>query len=633
MSTTAPAENGSVQRMEFKTEVRQLLDLVIHSLYTKKEIFLRELISNAADAIDKVRFEALTNPALTDGDTAYQIKLIANETDNTLTIRDNGIGMSRETIVDHLGTIAKSGTKAFVENLKKQQAQNAPELIGQFGVGFYASFMVADRVTVLSRQAGTPMSDGVKWVSEGQGDFTVEPFEKPTRGTEVVLHLREDARDFLKTYRLKEVVKAYSDFIDHPIVIDVEKDMDGKKTTVEETVNSRQALWLRPKHEIKQEEYNAFYQSISRDFEDPSRTIHIAAEGATEFRAVLFFPANKPMEWMMGPPPKSQIDLYVKRVLITHQCEQVIPEYLRFVRGVVDSSDLPLNVSRETLQHNPILARIKSNLTNRVLKTLEDMKAGEFDAYVTFFTEFGWLLKEGVGTDFANRERLSDLLIFESTSTKSGEFTSLQQYVERMKVEQKEIHYIIGDSRQQVENSPYLESIKASGEEVLLLTEPIDEFVINQLNRYKDKPLKAADRAKGESDVDAGTKEKFKPLTEALKSKLDSDVKEVRLSQRLKESAACLVSDEYAMSAHMERLMQRMGRGGEVGETKRILELNPDHAVVQKLLDLQQADANNPKIETIAKLLFDQATIAEGGKVKDPAGFGKRMNELLTLVG
>ena len=619
--------------MEFKTEVRQLLDLVIHSLYTKKEIFLRELISNAADAIDKVRFEALTNPALTDGDAAYQIKLIANETDNTLTIRDNGIGMSRETIVDHLGTIAKSGTKAFVENLKKQQAQNAPELIGQFGVGFYASFMVADRVTVLSRQAGTPVSDGVKWVSEGQGDFTVEPFEKPTRGTEVVLHLREDARDFLKTYRLKEVIKAYSDFIDHPIVLDVEKDVDGKKTTVEETVNSRQALWLRPKHEIKQEEYNAFYQSISRDFEDPSRTIHIAAEGATEFRAVLFFPANKPMEWMMGPPPKSQIDLYVKRVLITHQCEQVIPEYLRFVRGVVDSSDLPLNVSRETLQHNPILARIKSNLTNRVLKTLEDMKAGEFDAYVTFFKEFGWLLKEGVGIDFANRERLSDLLIFESTSTKSGEFTSLQQYVERMKVDQKEIHYIIGDSRQQVENSPYLESIKASGEEVLLLTEPIDEFVINQLNRYKDKPLKAADRAKGESDVDAGTKEKFKPLTEALKSKLDSDVKEVRLSQRLKESAACLVSDEYAMSAHMERLMQRMGRGGEVGETKRILELNPDHAVVQKLLDLQQADANNPKIETIAKLLFDQATIAEGGKVKDPAGFGKRMNELLTLVG
>ncbi len=633
MSTTSPAENSSAQRMEFKTEVRQLLDLVIHSLYTKKEIFLRELISNAADAIDKVRFEALTNPALTDGDAAYQIKLIANETDNTLTIRDNGIGMSRETIVDHLGTIAKSGTKAFVENLKKQQAQNAPELIGQFGVGFYASFMVADRVTVLSRQAGTPVSDGVKWVSEGQGDFTVEPFEKPTRGTEVVLHLREDARDFLKTYRLKEVVKAYSDFIDHPIVLDVEKDVDGKKTTVEETVNSRQALWLRPKHEIKQEEYNAFYKSISRDFEDPSRTIHIAAEGATEFRAVLFFPANKPMEWMMGPPPKSQIDLYVKRVLITHQCEQVIPEYLRFVRGVVDSSDLPLNVSRETLQHNPILARIKSNLTNRVLKTLEDMKAGEFDAYVTFFKEFGWLLKEGVGIDFANRDRLSDLLIFESTSTKSGEFTSLQQYVERMKVEQKEIHYIIGDSRQQVENSPYLESIKASGEEVLLLTEPIDEFVINQLNTYKDKPLKAADRAKGESDVDAGTKEKFKPLTEALKSKLDSDVKEVRLSQRLKESAACLVSDEYAMSAHMERLMQRMGRGGEVGETKRILELNPDHAVVQKLLDLQQADANNSKIETIAKLLFDQATIAEGGKVKDPAGFGKRMNELLTLVG
>jgi len=631
MSTTleSPSAESSAQRMEFKTEVRQLLDLVIHSLYTKKEIFLRELISNSADAIDKVRFEALTNPALAEGDTSYKIKIILNEPDGTLTLRDNGIGMSRETIVDHLGTIAKSGTKAFVENLKKQNAQNAPELIGQFGVGFYASFMVADKVTVVSRLAGTPASDGVKWQSDGQGDFTVEPFSKDSRGTEVVLHLRDDAKEFLSSYRVKEIVKAYSDFIDHPILLDTEKEVDGKKTTTEETINSRQALWLRPKHEIKQEEYNAFYKSISHEFEDPAYTIHVSAEGATEFRAVLFIPSKKPFKWMMSPPPKSQVDLYVKRVLIAHESEQVIPEYLRFVRGVVDSSDLPLNVSRETLQHNAILAKIKSNLTNRVLKTLEDLKNSEFEKYVGFFKEFGWLIKEGTGVDFTNRERLADLLIFESTKTNVGEFTSLSKYIEGMKAEQKDIHYLIGETRQQIENSPYLETLKSAGEEVLLLVDPIDEYVVNQLGKFKDKDLKAADRATAGSEVSAETKEKFKAVVEALQGKLEGDVKEVRLSNRLKESAACLVADEFAMSAHMERLMHRMGRAGEMQESKRILELNPEHAVVQKLLKLQAENATDPKIELFGKLLFDQATIAEGGKVKDPAGFAKRLGELL----
>ncbi len=624
--------NDAPEKMQFKTELKQLLDLIVHSLYTKKEIFLRELISNAADAIDKVRFESLTQHELLEGDSDWKIKIIPDEKAGTLTISDNGIGMSREQIVNNLGTIARSGTKAFLEQLKRADAPNRPELIGQFGVGFYSAFMAADRVTVASRPAGT--KEGVKWQSDGQGEFTLETVEKESRGTDVTLHLRDDAKEFLSPWRIREIVKRYSDFIDHPIVLDAEKEKDGVKTTEEETLNSRQAIWLRNKNEIKPEEYTAFYKQMSRDFDDPLKTIHVAAEGTLEFRALMFIPAHRPMDFMAGPEKKSGLDLYVRRVLIQHEAEELAPPYLRFVRGVVDSSDLPLNVSRETLQHNPVLAKIKSNVVNRVLKSLEELKDTQYDQYVKFYKEFGPYLKEGAGNDFANRERLADLLLFESTKTQPGEFTTLAKYLQAMPGEQKEIHYLIGENRLLIENSPYLEGFKERGQEVLLLTDPIDEYLVHTLATYKDKQLKAADRGSAPTDADAEARlkeqsQRFKPLLDAMTKSLDAEVKEVRLSSRLKESAAVLVADEFGMSAHMERLLNRMGRGEEAPEAKRVLELNPGHPVVQGMLALHGKDAADPRIENTARLLLDEAVIAEGSRVKDPAAFAKRINELL----
>ena len=543
---------------------------------------------------------------------------------------DNGIGMSRETIVDNLGTIAKSGTRAFMENLNATQAQDRPELIGQFGVGFYASFMAADKVTVVSRMAG---GEGVRWESDGQGQYTVEPAEKPTRGTDVTLHLREDAKEFLQGYRLREVVRQYSNFIDHPVVIDAEREKDGVKTNEEETINVRKAIWLRPKSEIKQEEYDEFYKQLARDWQPPAQTIHVAAEGATEFRALMFLPQHKPMEWMMSAPPKSGLDLYVKRVLIQKECEELVPQYLRFVRGVVDSSDLPLNVSRETLQHNPVLAKIKSNVVNRVLRTLEEMKTGEAEKYAAFYKEFGELLKEGVGSDHANRERLADLLLLESTATKPGEYTSLEKYVAEMKGGQKEIVYLIGESRGLIENSPYVEAYWARSEAVLLLTDPIDEYLVSHLSEYKGKKLKAADKGEApkveETPEQKATAEQFKPLLDDLTKRLTDAAKDVRLSHRLKESAACLVADEYAPTAHLERLMRRMGQGTDAAPFKRSLEINPEHPTVKKLLALYTADANDPKVEQYGRLLLDQALIAEGSAISDPAAFARRVNALM----
>jgi molecular chaperone HtpG len=631
---TATADAPAPQTMEFKTELKQLLDLIIHSLYTKKEIFLRELISNAADATDKLRFEALKQPELLEGGPSsdFKIRLTPDEQAKTLTVSDDGVGMTRDQIVDHLGTIAKSGTRAFLENLKAADAQQRPELIGQFGVGFYASFMVADRVTVISRGAGT--AEAVKWTSDGQGSFTVEPAERATRGTDVILHLRDDAKEFLSPWKLREIVKRYSDYIEHPVVLDVEEEKEGKKETREDVLNSRQAIWLRNKNEVKEEEYHAFYKQVSHDFDDPLKTIHIAVEGGvTDFRALLFLPKSRGFEWMAGPEKKSSVDLYVRRVLIQHECEQVIPPYMRFVKGVVDALDLPLNVSRETIQHDPRLVKIKKNLVNRVLKTLEDLKQNDADQYRTFFAEFGIYLKEGAATDFENRERLSDLILFESTRTEPGKFTDLAKYVEGMKIEQKEIYYLTGDSRELLENSPYLEAFKARGEEVLLLAEPIDEYLVSSIRDYKGKQLKPVDRGdvedKSAEEQKKAAAEKLKGLLDTLKSKLAADVKDVRVTTRLKESAAVLVADEHAMSAHMERLMARMGRGEDVQPGKRILELNPEHPVVQAMQKIAEQNASDERIDTCGRLLYDQAVIAEGSRIKDPAGFAKRINDLL----
>ncbi|HTW95378.1 MAG TPA: molecular chaperone HtpG, partial [Tepidisphaeraceae bacterium] len=439
--------------------------------------------------------------------------------------------------------------------------------------------------------------------------------ERAGRGTDVILHLREDAREFLQGWRLKEIVHRYSDFIDHPVVLG------------EETLNSRQAIWLRSKTEIKPEEYNAFYKQLTRDDQDPLKTIHIAAEGAMEFRALLFIPSHRPWDWLMGPQKKSGIDLFVRRVLIMHECEELAPTYLRFIRGVVDSADLPLNVSRETLQHNPLMGKIKANVVNRVLKTLEEMKESEYETYLKFYDQFGDNLKEGVGQDWNNRQRIADLLLFESTKTEAGKFTTLAKYVDAMAADQKEIHYLIGETRQQLENSPYVESFRAKGEEVLLLTDPVDEYLVSALDRYKEKSLKAADRAEAGESVDAATVEKFKPVIEALKAKLAGDVEDIRLSARLKTSAACLVAKEGQMGAHMERLMARMGRLDERGAEKRILELNPSHPAVIALLN-----ADDAKRETWGRILLDEAVIAEGSRLKDPAAFARRVNDLIAAI-
>jgi len=478
----------------------------------------------------------------------------------------------------------------------------------------------------------------VKWESDGQGQFTVEPHDKPTRGTDVILHLRDDAKEFLKDWRLREVVKRYSDYIEHPVVLDVETEKDGKKATEEQTLNSRRAIWLRPRTELKAEDYNAFYQQISHDDEDPLKTIHVVAEGgATDYRALLFVPRKKGWDWMAGPEKKSSIDLYVRRVLIQHENEQVAPPYLRFVKGVVDATDLPLNVSRETLQHDPRLGKIRTSLVGRVLKALEEMKNEAYEKdYLPFYQEFGGYLKEGVGQDFTNRERLADLLLVESTKTDPKEparrFTTFAQYVASMPAEQKEIYYLTGDSREMIEHSPYLEAFRERGEEVLLLTDPVDEYLVSALHEYKGKRLKAVDRADAQPLADKDAEEKFKPLLSALKPKLADEVKDVRLTARLKDSAAVLVADEGAMGAHLERLLQRMGRGEDVPAARRTLELNPDHPAVQALRALAEKSPDDPRVEAYGRLLYEQAVVAEGSRIKDPAGFARRVNELIAKV-
>jgi molecular chaperone HtpG len=619
----------SAETMQFRTELKQILDIIIHSLYSHKDIFLRELISNASDAIDTLRFQSLTRHELLEGDSEWKIKVIPDEKNGTLTISDNGIGMSRESIVENLGTIAKSGTRAFLETLKQADTKDRPELIGQFGVGFYSSFMVADKVTVVSRLAGDLRSNGVRWESDGQGSFAVETVDKPTRGTDVILHLHADDKEFLKEWKLRQLVRTYSDFVEHPVVMDVEQEDDKKvKKIVEETLNSRKAIWLRPKSEISKEDYHEFYKHLSHDFQDPAKIIHYSAEGAIEFKSLLYLPAHKPFDLMWGDSKKG-LQLYIRRVFIMDDCEAMLPPYLRFVKGVVDSPDLPLNVSREMLQQSAPLEKIKSNLVNKLLRTLEEMKSDEYDNYVAFYRELGTFLKEGVYQDRANREALAQLLLLESTRTEPGKFTTLEKYLIAMPAEQKEIYYLIGENRELIENSPFLESFKEKGQEVLLLTEPIDEFVVQALTEFKGKKLKAVD--KGELDgtgIDDEKKKRFQALLDFMKEKL-MEIKEVRLSNRLKESAACLVADEWAMGAHMERFMHRIGWSGEVPVDKRILELNPEHPAVAALQQLQARDPADARLEKYCRLLYDQAVVAEGSRVKDPLAFSRRINELL----
>lgn len=620
------------EKLEFKTELKQLLHIITHSLYSHKEIFLRELISNASDAINRIKFDSLEHEDRLEGNKDWKIKLLADREKGTLTISDNGIGMNRDHVIENLGTIAKSGTRAFLEHIK-QQSQQAPELIGQFGVGFYSAFMVADKVTVRSRMAGDPR-DGVEWTSDGQGEYTIETIEKPSRGTEVILHLKDDCKEFLEEWRLRELVKKFSDFLEHPVVMDVEKtDENNTKTIAEETLNARTAIWLRRKSEVTQEEYTAFYKQISNDFaQPPARIIHYTAEGSQEFKVLLFIPGHRPMEFDWGEV-KAGPRLYIQRVLIMDQCEELLPSYLRFVKGVVDSSDLPLNISRELLQQNPMLAQMQKNLVRSVLKDLQDFRNEDKDGYIQFHRELGSILKEGVGRDWNNREKIADLLLFESIKTDAGKYITLNEYVEAMPADQKEIYYLTGESREQIEHSPYLEAFRARGQDVLLLTDPVDEFMVHSLGRYKDKTLQAVDRSELAQDREGEAskpevQERFKALLAYCKEKL-SEVSDVRLSQRLKESATCLVAAEGSMTAHMERLMQRLGRGEAGMAARRVLELNPEHPTIQAIQKLHAANAEEPRLESYVRLLYEEAVLAEGSRVKDPVAFARRINELI----
>ena len=621
---------------KFKAEMKQLMDIIVHSLYSNREVFLRELISNAVDAVDRARFEGLTNPEILEDNSDWKIKIAVDADAGTLTVSDNGIGMSAETVVDQLGSIAKSGTTEFLANLQKEDSANRPELIGQFGVGFYASFMVADQVRVESRMAGD-VAAGVRWVSQGEGTYTIETITKQKRGTDVTLHLRDDAKEFLEPFQLQAIIKRFSDFIEHPIVMDVERaveptngEADARTETVEETFNARQAIWLRPKNEITDDEYHEFYKHLSRDLQDPVATIHYVAEGNLEFRALLFLPAKRPPFFLADDPTKQGPHLYIRRVMISDNAEDLLPAHLRFVRGVVDCDDLPLNVSREMLQDNPIVAQIRKALTNKILQTMETMAAEEPEKYAALFTEWGPLFKTGVYTDFANRERLTELLRFQSTRTKPGTYTTLAAYFNGMPVSQKEIYYLLGPNREMLDRSPYLEAARARDQEVLLMTDPVDEWVVSTVHSYKDKPLKAVDRGEMAADDQQAGKaadERFKGVLEFLAAKVP-EVKLVRLSSRLKESAAVLVVEEGALNAHMEAMFKSMGRT-DVPETKRILELNADHAAVTAVRELFEADPEDARLADYARLLYDQAVLAEGSPLLDPLAFAARINDLI----
>ncbi len=616
----------SDQTFEFKTEVKQLLDLMIHSLYSHKEIFLRELISNSSDAIDRLRYESLTDAALLEGDSDWRIKIKADKDTGQLTISDNGIGMNTEEIIKALGTIAHSGTKEFIRQLTEKDVKDHPEVIGQFGVGFYSSFMVADKVVVISRKAGDSKEEAVRWESKADGTFTVESFEKDNRGTDVILYLKEDERKYLDEWEIRSIVRKYSDYVEHPICMDVTKD----KITEEQVLNSRKAIWLKDKNTITAEEYNEFYKHVSHDFTDPVRVIHFKAEGTTEFSALLFIPAKAPFDmfyrdYKIGPM------LYVRRVQIMDHCEELLPVYLRFVKGVVESGDLPLNVSREILQANKQIEVMKKNVVKKVLDTLADMKEKEPETYLAFYQEFRKALKEGVYMDHSRKDTIKELLLFESTNTEPGKLTSLKDYAGRMKEGQDAIYYISGTSRSELENSPYLESIREKGYEVLFFLDEIDDFIAPDLE-HSGKTLKSV--VKGDIKLDEkkdserkAAEKKFDKLLDLIRDELKDDVKDVRFSVRLTDSVCCLVAGEDDMDANMERILKAMGQ--KVTDQKRILEINPVHPLVEAMHRIFENDKQNAVLKDYSKLLFEQALVLEGAKPKDPVGLAKILSKLM----
>jgi molecular chaperone HtpG len=626
------------ETLGFQAEVKQLLNLMIHSLYSNKEIFLRELISNASDAADKLRFEALTDDALFDGDADLKIRISLDKTARTVTISDNGIGMSRQEVIDNVGTIAKSGTRQFFESLSGDQAKDA-HLIGQFGVGFYSAFIVADRVTLVTRRAGVGAEHGVRWESEGAGEYTLETVEKPTRGTDVILHLREGEDELLSSWTLHSIIRKYSDHITLPIVMKKEEwDKDKGENVVteeDETVNQASALWARPKSDITQEQYTEFYKHVAHDFEPPLAYVHAKVEGKQEYTQLLYIPGRAPFD-LMEYDKRHGIKLYVRRVFIMDDAEQLMPRYMRFVRGVIDSNDLPLNVSREILQASKEIDAIRAGSVKKVLGVLEDLAEIDKEKYAKFWQEFGRVLKEGIGEDTANKERIAKLLRFSSTHNDTVEQNiSLADYVGRMKEGQEKIYYVTADSFTAAKNSPHLEIFRKKGIEVLLLAERVDEWMISYLTEFDGKSLQSVakgglDLGKLEDEEEKKAQEKdadeFKELIGKVKEALGEKVKDVRVTHRLTNSPACLVADENDVGMNLGRLLKAAGQKGP--DTKPILEINPHHPIVAKL----NAEAGGERFSDWSYILFDQALLAEGGQLEDPASFVQRLNGLMLAM-
>lgn len=626
------------ETLGFQAEVQQLLRLVAHSLYSHKEVFLRELISNASDACDKLRFEALTDSALYESEPELKIRVSFDKDARTITVADNGIGMDRQEVIDNIGTIARSGTRQFMQKLSGDQAKDA-NLIGQFGVGFYSSFIIADKVTLLTRRAGMGPEHGVFWESTGEGEYTLETVEKPTRGTEVILHLREDEAELLNEWQLRSIITKYSDHITLPVLMPVQKfgdDKDAPPTIVEERINQAAALWARSKNEISEQEYKDFYKHVGHDFEDPLAWTHHRVEGKLEYASLLFIPARAPFD-LWDREQRHGVKLYVQRVFIMDDAERLMPRYLRFVRGVIDSNDLPLNISRELLQGSKVVDSIRAGSVKKVLGLLEDLAGSDAEKYGKFWKEFGRVIKEGPAEDYGNREQIAKLLRFASTHSDNADQTvSLTDYIGRMKDGQDQIYYIVADSFAAAKNSPHLEIFRKKGLEVLLLTDRVDEWLMSHLTEFEGKHFQSV--AKGALDLDkiASEAEKeeqkqaedqFKDLLTRVKEVLGDQINEARISSRLTDSPACLVVDEHALSAHLERLLRDAGQSVPI--SKPYLELNPTHSLVQRL----KAEADPVRFSDWTHLLFEQAVLAEGGQLEDPASFVKRLNGLLLAMG
>jgi molecular chaperone HtpG len=613
----------NTETFQFQAEARQVLDLMIHSLYTNKEIFLRELISNASDALDRLRFEALTKPELIGPDDKLEIWIESDPNAHTLTISDNGIGMSRDEVISHIGTIAKSGTRELLQTLRERKsADMLTTLIGQFGVGFYSAFMVADRVTLVTRRAGEEKA--TQWESAGDGTYTIADASKFTRGTSITLHLKkfeEDAEieDFTDKWVIERIVKRYSDFVAYPVIY---KDREGKEAA--KTLNSQKPIWTRSRSEVSEDEYKEFYKHISHDWNEPLTTWSFRAEGRSEYQALLFVPSQAPFD-LFYATGKFGLHLYVRRVLIMEHCEELLPAYLRFMQGVVDSADLPLNVSRQRLQEDRHIAQIRKWLTKKILDSLEEMQKNELEKYAKFWSQFGRVVKEGPSFDFDNKDKLIGLCMFES-SADAEKPTTLKDYISRMKPDQTSIYYLTGPSRRAVENSPHLEAFKDKGYEVLYLVDPVDEMLVQWLPEYEGKKLKSI--AKGAADLGdeaelKGKQGEFSKLIDALQKKLEERVKEVRLSSRLTSSPACLVVAEHDVSPNLEKLLNQAR--GETTKQKRILELNPDHEIVAKMRDRTE----DPMLEDFAEVLYGYALLAEGSELTEPLKFNQALMRVL----